>query len=132
MCKSYFPSLPSVSCYLKEREGKSLLNWKGVCQRFFSHSLGKQGIFLARVGRATVIQMKLNYSGVGPIYCRGTSAVAREYSNGVFYFFIFLSSSSRRRMPNPKQFCATSQDITYAFQRVTYLIESKTLLQKQR
>lgn len=42
---------------------------------------GKAGIFLARVRHATVIQMKLNYSGVGPpIYCMVTSAAAREHS----------------------------------------------------
>lgn len=48
---SYFPSLPSVSCYLKEREGKSLLNWKGVCQRFFSPTAWESmGYFLHASG----------------------------------------------------------------------------------
>lgn len=64
----------------------------GVFQRFSPpEGHEKAGKFLARVGRATVIQMKLTYSSVGPLYCTVTSAVAREYLNDCIF-----SSSSRR------------------------------------
>lgn len=46
----------------------------------------KPGKFLARVRHATVIQIGLNYSGVGLIYCVVTSAAAREHSNTDIFF----------------------------------------------
>lgn len=56
----------------------------------------KAGKFLARVGRATVIQMKLTYSGVGSVYCPVTSAAAREHLNERIFFFFCSSSRSLR------------------------------------
>lgn len=85
-CLDSFPRvLKRRSHILKQREAKSLLNWRGAANGFPTKP-GKVGIFLARVRHATVIQIRFNYSARGPrlLYGHICCCAAGTFKLGLF------------------------------------------------
>lgn len=73
------------------RSYTSLLKWKRGLPTVFPAKPGKAGRFLARVRHATVIQIGLNYSGVGPhLLCGHICCCAGTFKLGHFLLKFML------------------------------------------